>query len=105
MVFGSPAADFTAFAIEECGALLFCLVFLFLGRQSQMADFGLWSVAWASRAAAAIFGFELATSGSRARLGLFLLFGLAFVMALTAGARAEVTGPFEERSLWPRLAP
>ena len=45
----SPIPDFTAFYIQEIGALLFGLVFLFLYRQSRVVYFGLWSIAWLLR--------------------------------------------------------
>jgi hypothetical protein len=49
----------TPFYIQEIGALLFGLVFLFVYRQSRAVYFGLWSIAWVLRFLAAIFGFEL----------------------------------------------
>jgi hypothetical protein len=49
MDFSSPVADTTSLYIQEGGALLFGLVFLFLWRQSRVVYFGLWSVAWALR--------------------------------------------------------
>ena len=58
----TPPARFrilTAFYIQEIGALLFGLVFLFLYRQSRVVYFGLWAIAWVLRFLAAIFGFEL----------------------------------------------
>ena len=45
----SPVVDITAFYIQEIGALLFALVFLFLYRQSRVVYFGLWAVAWILR--------------------------------------------------------
>ena len=55
----SPLPDITAFYIQEIGALLFGMVFLFLYRQSRVVYFGLWAVAWGLRFLAAFFGFEL----------------------------------------------
>ena len=37
----SPVADIAAFYVQEIGALLFGLVFLFLYRQSKVVYFGL----------------------------------------------------------------
>ena len=42
----SLTPDFAAFYIQQIGALLFGLVFLFLYRQSRVVYFGLWSIAW-----------------------------------------------------------
>ena len=55
----SPVPDITAFYIQEIGALLFGMVFLFLYRQSRVVYFGLWAIAWVLRLLAAFFGFEL----------------------------------------------
>ena len=49
-----PVADLIAFLIQEIGALLFGLVFLFLYRQSKVVYFGLWSIAWVLRSLAAL---------------------------------------------------
>ncbi len=49
MDFSSPVPDSTAFFIQEFGALLFGMVFLFLWRQSRVVYFGLWSIAWLLR--------------------------------------------------------
>ncbi len=42
-----PAPDVVAVNVEALGTLLFCLVFLFLWRQSGIVYFGYWSLAWA----------------------------------------------------------
>ena len=39
------------------------MVFLFLWRQSRVVYFGLWSIAWLLRLIAAIFGYELLSTG------------------------------------------
>ena len=54
-----PIPDLTAFYIQEIGALLFGMVFLFLYRQSRVVYFGLWAVAWVLRLFAAFFGYQL----------------------------------------------
>lgn len=84
----SPFADITALFIQEIGALLFGLVFLFLWRQSRVVYFGLWSVAWALRFIAAIFGYELLQSGNGAWLAPYAVFEFGFVIVLVAAARA-----------------
>ena len=55
----SPSPDLTAFFVQEIGALLFGMVFLFLYRQSRVVYFGLWAIAWLLRLIAAAFGFAL----------------------------------------------
>jgi len=42
----STIPDTTAFYIQEIGAVLFGMVFLFLYRQSRAVYFGLWAIAW-----------------------------------------------------------
>lgn len=84
----SPLADLTAFIIQEIGALLFGLVFLFLWKQSRVVYFGLWSVAWLMRFIAAIFAFELLRTNSGVWLAPYATFEFAFVIMLIAAARA-----------------
>jgi len=84
----SPFPDFTAFCIQEIGALLFGMVFLFLFRQSRVVYFGLWAVAWLLRFLAAIFGFELLSTSKPAWLAPYATFEFAFVIVLIAAARA-----------------
>ncbi len=81
-------ADSGAFLIQEAGACLFGLVFLFLWWQSRVVYFGLWSAAWLLRFVAAICGFEAITSASSAWLGGYAAFEFAFAIALIAAARA-----------------
>jgi GGDEF domain-containing protein len=88
MDFSSPVADSTAFLIQEIGALLFGVVFLFLWRQSRVVYFGLWSIAWLLRFIAAIFGYELLRTGSGAWLAPYAVFEFGFVIVLVAAARA-----------------
>ena len=54
----SPVVDVTSFYIQEIGAVLFAMVFLFLYRQSKVVYFGLWAVAWGMRVLATLFGFQ-----------------------------------------------
>jgi len=96
----NPTVDFTAFFIQEVGALLFCVVFLFLWRQSRAVYFGLWSAAWGLRGVAAIFSFELMTNGWVGWLAPYATFDFAFAIVLIAAARAGFgTGLREWRSI------
>ena len=88
MDFSSPVPDTTAFFIQEFGALLFGIVFLFLWRQSRVVYFGLWSIAWLLRFIAAIFGYELLSTGAGAWLAPYAVFEFGFVIVLVAAARA-----------------
>ena len=88
MDFSSPVADPTALFVQEIGALLFGLVFLFLWRQSRVVYFGLWAVAWLLRFIAAIFGYELLQSGNGSWLAPYAVFEFGFVIVLVAAARA-----------------
>jgi diguanylate cyclase (GGDEF)-like protein len=83
-----PVADFTAFSIQEIGALLFGLAFLFLYRQSKAVYFGLWAIAWPLRFLAAIFGFELLRTLQAGWLAPYATFEFAFVIVLISAARA-----------------
>jgi diguanylate cyclase (GGDEF)-like protein len=84
----SPVADITAFFVQEIGALLFAMVFLFLYRQSRVVYFGLWAIAWILRFLAAFFGFELFQTHSAAWLAPYATFEFAFAIVLIAAARA-----------------
>jgi diguanylate cyclase (GGDEF)-like protein len=80
--------DLTVFTIQELSALLFCLVFLFLYRQSEVVYFGLWSIAWLLRFLAALFGYELRRTASAGWLAPYATFEFAFVILLISAARA-----------------
>jgi diguanylate cyclase (GGDEF)-like protein len=84
----TPFPDQTAFWIQEIGALLFGMVFLFLYRQSRAVYFGLWAVAWLLRFLAALFGFQLLSTSNSAWLAPYATFEFAFVIVLIAAARA-----------------
>jgi len=84
----SPAPDITAFYIQELGALLFGMVFLFLYRQSRVVYFGLWAAAWLLRLIAAFFGFELLRTSHQGWLAPYAIFEFAFAIVLIAAARA-----------------
>jgi len=84
----SAVADITAFYIQEIGALLFGIVFLFLYRQSRVVYFGLWSVAWLLRLLAAAFGYALLSTSKAGWVAPYATFEFAFVIVLMAAARA-----------------
>jgi diguanylate cyclase (GGDEF)-like protein len=77
-----------AFYIQEVGAALFGIVFLFLYRQSRAVYFGLWAIAWALRALAAFFGYELLRTMHLGWLAPYATFEFAFVIVLISAARA-----------------
>jgi diguanylate cyclase (GGDEF)-like protein len=85
---GTPIPDITALYIQEIGALLFGMVFLFLYRQSRVVYFGLWAVAWGLRLLAAFFGFELLRTAHSGWLAPYATFEFAFAIVLIAAARA-----------------
>ena len=101
----SPIADLTAFFIQEIGALLFCIVFLFLWRQSRAVYFGLWSVAWGLRGVATICGFQLLTHGGTGWLAPYATFDFAFAIVLIAAARAGFGSGLQEWRVMLRLIP
>lgn len=84
----SPIPDFAAFYIQEIGALLFGLVFLFLYRQSRVIYFGLWSIAWLLRLLALIFGYQLLRSRSLGWMAPYALFQFGVAIVLIVAARA-----------------
>jgi diguanylate cyclase (GGDEF)-like protein len=84
----SPLPDITAFAIQEIGALLFGVVFLFIYRQSRAVYFGLWAIGWVLRFLAAIFGYQLLRSMHAGWLAPYATFEFAFVIVLISAARA-----------------
>ena len=88
MIPSLPPPDSTAFVIQEIGALLFGLVFLFLWKQSKVVYFGLWAAAWVLRMVAAVFGFLLLGSGNPNWLAPYAVFEFGFVIVLVAAARA-----------------
>src|SRR5690348_1411926 len=80
--------DTTAFYIQEIGAVLFGMVFLFLYRQSRAVYFGLWAIAWVLRLLATFFGYELLRTNNTAWLAPYATFEFAFVIVLISAARA-----------------
>jgi len=88
MDLSSRIPDVTAFYIQEIGALLYGMVFLFLYRQSKAVYFGLWTIAWVLRFLAAIFGYELLRTEHTGWLAPYATFEFAFVIVLVSAARA-----------------
>ena len=91
-----PPTDLTAFWVQETGALLFGLVFLFLYRQSRVVYFGLWAIAWLLRYMAAIFGYQLFRTGNTGWLAPYATFEFGFVIVLVAAARAGFASGFKD---------
>jgi diguanylate cyclase (GGDEF)-like protein len=88
MDLSGPVLDLTAFWIQEAGAILFGLVFLFLYRQSRVVYFGLWAIAWLLRSLASVFGYQLLRTLHAGWLAPYATFEFAFVIVLIAAARA-----------------
>jgi diguanylate cyclase (GGDEF)-like protein len=88
MYLSNPFPDITAFYIQQIGAVLFGLVFLFLYRQSRVVYFGLWSIAWVLRFMAAFFAFALMRTSQAWWLAPYATFEFAFVIVLISAARA-----------------
>jgi diguanylate cyclase (GGDEF)-like protein len=101
----SPVADIAAFYIQEIGALLFGLVFLFLYRQSKVVYFGLWAGAWVLRLLAAFFGFQLLRTQDAGWLAPYATFEFAFAIVLIAAARAGFASSIKDWRAVLRLIP
>ena len=82
-----PALDVVALNVQMLGTLLFCLVFLFLWRQSGIVYFAYWSLAWALQVIALICLRMLLLTGVVFWLGPYALFEFAFALALLVAAR------------------
>ncbi len=80
--------DFVAFYIQEIGALLFGLAFLFLYKQSRVVYFGLWSMSWLLRFLAGIFGYQLLRTFSFGWMTPYAVFESGAAIVLIAAARA-----------------
>lgn len=86
----NAAPDLVALNVQGLGTLLFCLVFLFLWRQSGIVYFGFWSLAWALQVVALLCLRLYFLSSVPFWLGPYALFEFAFALALLTAAR---TGP------------
>jgi diguanylate cyclase (GGDEF)-like protein len=88
MDLASPFPDIGSLYLQELGAVLFGLVFLFLYRQSRVVYFGLWAVAWAFRVLSALFGYMLLRTGHTGWLAPYATFEFGFAIVLISAARA-----------------
>src|SRR6266513_2280408 len=86
----APAPDVVA-------SLLFCLVFLFLWRQSGILYFAYWSLAWALQVVALLCVGLYFSTGKVFWLGPYALFEFAFALALLVAARS---GPSRAVYTW-----
>ncbi len=89
-------AALAALSTQEFAAALCGLAFLFLWRQSRIVYFGLWSTAWAVRAASAFVAFESLRADRAGWLALYAVLEFAFVILLVASARAGFASSFKE---------
>lgn len=78
-----------ALYVHLLGTALFCLVFLYLRRQSGIVYFGYWGLAWALETLAVICALQFFFSGSSLWLYPWAFFEFAFALALLAAAQAE----------------
>ncbi|HLK66189.1 MAG TPA: GGDEF domain-containing protein [Bryobacteraceae bacterium] len=92
----TPIPDIATFYIEEIGALLFGVVFMFLYRQSRAVYFGLWAAAWGLRFLAAGFSYELLRTTDTRWLAPYSIFEFAFVIILVSAARAGFASDMKE---------
>jgi diguanylate cyclase (GGDEF)-like protein len=80
--------------IQTTGALLFCLVFLFLWRRSGIVYFGLWGGAWAAQSAAVVTGSQFLSGGHAVWLVFYAFLEFLFAVLLVSAARAGFSGSF-----------
>jgi diguanylate cyclase (GGDEF)-like protein len=96
MDLGRLSPDFSTFAVEGIGCLMFGLVFLFLWRQSRIIYFGLWAAAWALESLAVVFGYQMLKTGSPAWVAPYAVFEFGFLIVLVAAARAGFSGAVKD---------
>ena len=96
-----PALDVVALNVQVLGTLLFCLVFLFLWRQSGIVYFGYWSLAWALQVVSLICLRMLLLTRVVFWLGPYGLFEFGFALALLVAAR---TGTSPGADTWKSVA-
>src|SRR6266849_6877364 len=84
----APAPDVVAVTVQALGTLLFCVVFLFLWRQSGIVYFGYWSLAWALQLVALLCLRLYFLTSVPFWLGPYALFEFAFALALLTAARS-----------------
>ncbi len=75
--------------VQFFGALLFCLVFLFLWKQSGVVYFGYWSLAWAVESVAWLCTISAHLTGSSGWLAAHAFFEFGFALSLLAAARVS----------------
>jgi diguanylate cyclase (GGDEF)-like protein len=78
--------------VQVSGALLFCLAFTFLWRQSGVVYFGLWGAAWAAEAGSLACWALYTVVRAPQWLILYAFFEFAFAILLVASARAGFSG-------------
>lgn len=96
---GSP--DLVALYVQILGTLLFCLVFLFLWRQSRIVYFGFWSLAWALQTIALLSLYACFLTRRGQWFIPYTFFEFAFALSLVAAARAK---PLSPRAGWKLLS-
>ena len=74
--------------IQTFGTLLFCVVFLFLWRQSGVVYFRFWSLAWAVESMALIASLAAQWSGSSIFIWLRALLEISFALSLLFAAQS-----------------
>ena len=84
----NAAPDLVALNVQLMGTLIFCLVFVFLWRQSGIVYFGYWSLAWALQVVALLCLRLYFLTSVPFWLGPYALFEFAFALALLAAAQA-----------------
>jgi len=92
--------DVIALYVQVLGTLLYCLVFLFLWKQSGIIYFGYWSLAWGLQAIALLALKLYFTTGRVILLAPYAFFEFAFALTLMAAARA---GPSRAVHSWQGL--
>lgn len=93
----TPGPDLLALYIQILGTFLFCVVFLFLWRQSGIIYFRYWSLAWLVQAIALLCAFRYFVSGNALWLAPYALFEFVFALSLMAAARLR---PIDSKTNW-----
>src|SRR5207244_4876348 len=87
----SAGPDLVGLYVQVLGTLLYCLVFLFLWRQSGILYFGYWSLAWGLQSVALLCLRVYFAASSAFWLSCYALLELAFSLALLEGVRSGVS--------------
>ena len=96
----SAGPDLVGLYVQVLGTLLYCLVFLFLWRQSGILYFGYWSLAWGLQSVALLCLRVYFAASSAFWLSCYALLEFAFALVLMAAARA---GPSKLAGTWKSL--